>query len=320
MLRKKQKIVFEDCAQQWLTEKKKTVKESTWTTYSRMLEAQLLPLFCGVPIRSITKERIRECIQQKAVSGRTDGNGGLSAKSCKDLLVVLMAVLDFAEEKYGIRNEIKKTKPREFLQSGGKISIETLTEEETRKLTRVLLLRGDGEATGILLSLYTGLRLGEVCALRWENIDLERGVLRIKTTMARVLSEDGAGRTKLIFTMPKTKNSVRDVPIPGMLLPLLEQQSSKMGFLLTGTDSYVDMRTLQNHFKRILKGNGIRPVHYHCLRHTFATNCVNLEFDIKTISEILGHSSTTVTWERYVHSSLHRKQMLMQQLSDKMCV
>ena len=320
MLRKNKKIVFEDCAEQWLQEKRGKVKESTWTTYSRMLESQLLPSFSGIPVKYITKEKIREYMQEKAEKGKMDGSGGLSAKSCKDLLVLLLAILDYAEEVYGIKVEVKKIKPREYIQNQCQITIETLTEEECRDLTHILFLQGDGEAIGILLSLYTGLRLGEVCALRWENIDLERGVLQIRATMARVLSVDGAKRTKLIFTAPKTKSSVRDVPIPEMLLPLLEHQNGKTGFLLTGTERYMDMRTLQNHFKRTLKENGIRPVRYHCLRHTFATNCVNMEFDIKTVSEILGHSSTTVTWERYVHSSLHRKRILMQQLSEKMCV
>lgn len=324
MLRRKQKLLFEDCAEQWLHRKRETAKQSTVTTYSRILEAQILPVFGKMQVKEITKEKVKEFVKQKEEVGRVDGNGGLSAKSCKDMLTVLTAVLDFTEEKYGVINVMKKVKSREIVSAGEPIRIETLTEGESRKLTERLFEQGDGEAIGILLSLYTGIRLGEVCALQWGNIDLETGILKVRATMARVLvgneEKDIASRTRLIFTVPKTKNSIRDVPIPDFIMPLLWSQKSKNGFLLTGTEEYMDMRTFQNHFKRIVRECGLREIHFHCLRHTFATNCINLDFDIKTVSEILGHSNTAVTWERYVHSSMDRKQMLMRKLSEKVFV
>ena len=320
MLRRRQQILFEDCARGWLEEKREILKESTVTTYSRMLEAQLLPMFGEMQVKEITKELIKEGMRQKACAGRVDGKGGLSAKSCKDLLVLLMAILKYAEDKFGTANVMKKTLPKEMVSAPEPVFVETLTEEENRILSRELLKRADGEAVGILLSLYMGLRLGEICALRWENIDLEREIVRVRVTMARVMCEGEESKTKLVFTTPKTKNSVRDVPIPEVLLLLMKRQKSRSGFLLTGTEDWMDMRTMQNHFKKILKEAGLRAVHFHCLRHTFATNCVSMDFDIKTISEILGHASTTITWERYVHSSMHRKQLLMRQLTEKMCI
>ena len=171
--------------------------------------------------------------------------------------------------------------------------------------------------------MYTGMRLGEICALRWENIDLERQVIKVRQTIYRVLNENAdlegniSSKTILLLSTPKTDKSVRDIPIPSFLISYFESiYTAPEHYLLTGTIRPMDPRTYQNYFKRILGKCYIRKVPFHCLRHTFATNCVILGFDVKTLSEILGHANTRITLERYVHSSFYQKQLQMEKISE----
>jgi integrase len=171
---------------------------------------------------------------------------------------------------------------------------------------------------GVLLSLYTGIRIGELCALRWENIDLTEKTMRINSTMQRIPDfTGGAAKTQVTITSPKSKCSVRTIPLPDFLAALLASFAAQpKAFLLTGEKlRFVEPRTVQNRFKAYIKACGIESANFHCLRHTFATRCVELGFDVKTLSEILGHSSVNITLGRYVHSSLDLKRTNMAKLT-----
>ena len=170
-----------------------------------------------------------------------------------------------------------------------------------------------------MLSLYTGIRLGELCALRWNCVDLNLGIIKVKQTMQRRQNTDPAEerRTKIVFTDPKTQTSSRTIPLPASLLMLAYSfQSTPNSFVLTGSsEKYIEPRTMQNHFKRIIQESGISSVNYHALRHTFATRCVEVGFEIKTLSEILGHATVNITLNRYVHSSFELKRQNMNKLT-----
>lgn len=137
--------------------------------------------------------------------------------------------------------------------------------------------------------------------------------------MQRLQCEPGyASKTKVIITTPKSNCSIRKIPIPDSMIDLIATEfSNRNGYLLTGHDSkYVEPRTMQNHFKRVLKECQIRDLKFHVLRHTFATRCVELSFDIKSLSEILGHASVNITMNRYVHPTMDLKRENMNKLSD----
>lgn len=175
----------------------------------------------------------------------------------------------------------------------------------------------DQTALGILISMFTGIRIGELCALTWKDISLENNTIRIQRTMQRIQTPDDAAKTKVFILEPKSSSSVREIPIAKVLREYLEQQQKKEGYVLSGkVYKYVEPRTVQNRFKGIMKNCNIDNASFHTLRHTFATRCIEIGFDIKSVSEILGHANVNITLNRYVHPSMDSKQKNMDMLSD----
>ena len=156
--------------------------------------------------------------------------------------------------------------------------------------------------------MYSGLRIGELCALTWEDVDFENGVVRVEKTLQRVPMRSENNKTSVVITSPKSKTSVREIPIPAFVMDILKRsRHSDNCYILSGTNRPVEPRTMQNRFKAVLKECGIRSANFHLLRHTYATVCIESGFDAKTVSELLGHSNVNITLNRYVHSSMEMK-------------
>ena len=197
-------------------------------------------------------------------------------------------------------------------------SFNVLTSHEQQTLITSLQTPTSLSEVGIMLALFTGIRIGELCALTWDNIHLNERYLEIKYTMQRIQNKtkkDGT-KTKVVITKPKSNSSYRCIPLPEFLAFYLKSyQKSGNEFLLTGKiNKYIEPRTLENHFKLTFKKLNIRDVNFHTLRHTFATCCVESGFDIKSLSEILGHFSVNITLNRYVHPSSELKKNQMEKL------
>ena len=194
-----------------------------------------------------------------------------------------------------------------------------LSLEEQQKLTLVLLDDTDLIKFGVLLSLYTGIRIGELCALKWGNLSIAAGVLSVRETMQRIkdTSNHSISKTKIVISEPKSKCSVRDIPLPEFIISIAKGfQSNNSSYVLTGEKNrYVEPRTMQNRFKSLLRESQIPDANYHALRHTFATRCIEVGFELKTLSEILGHSNVNITLNRYVHSSLDLKKENMSKIA-----
>jgi integrase len=160
--------------------------------------------------------------------------------------------------------------------------------------------------------MFTGLRIGEICALKWSDVDLENGILHISKTAMRIQTPTEKSKTAVKITAPKTANSIRDIPLPNFLVKKLSAvMKSDDCYVLSGNSHLVEPRCLSYRFKSILKKANLPSIKFHALRHTFATNCLQKNFDIKTLSEILGHSSVDTTMRIYVHTSLERKRECM---------
>lgn len=307
------KMTFQQLSEEWLVYKKNMVKESTFACYVHVIQKHLLPELGSVYINTLTGDFLEQFLQSKLQSGRLDCQGGLSNKTVSDLRSVLKMILNYGHER-GLCN---LTDVRLMVPTGKKPKISILTKNEQQKLENCLMQEITPFHLGVMLSLYAGLRIGEVCALQWKDFNFEHGTILIRKTVIRIQNTDtnAAAKTKLVIDRPKTDSSERVIPLPGSILPFYRNHRQEENvYLLTGTVCYMEPRVCLKKYKELLKKAGIRDYSYHTLRHTFATRCVENDFDIKSLSEIMGHSTVTITMQLYVHPSLERKREQMNRL------
>ena len=292
------------------------VKESTFVKYHVIIENHLIPALGEVNVEDMTHELI-ESLTIRLL--REEGKTGkpLSPRTVSDILCVLRSILRFARRCGAVvpcdGSSVRIRRPA--------VDIRVLTRYEQDVLCTYLYNNVSSRNAGLLLSLFAGLRVGELCGLKWEDIALDEGLLYVRRTMQRIQNLEPVGpRTRVIVTPPKSATSTRIIPLPVDLARLIETLPGEhRGFFLTGSDDVVaEPRIMQYHFHRTLARCGIADANYHALRHTFATRCVELGFDVKSLSELLGHSTVTMTMDRYVHPSLEQKREHMQRLSGLM--
>lgn len=298
----------------WLESRRIQLKPQSYANYQYMIHRHLLPTLGAVPVRRLDSRLITAFLFEKSTNGRLDGSGGLSADYVKKLCFIITAAIRYAADKGRCAPLLGKiSQPRTK-----KRELAILSVAEQQALTAFLMENTDDKKLGILLSLYAGLRVGEVCGLRWDDIDFDSQTIHIRRTVQRVKTDDPHGaKTALILCDTKTASSNRIIPLPPNLLPLLKQvQKGRQEFILTGsTHPYTDPRTCQYNLKIHLTACHLRPINYHALRHTFATRCMESGMDIKSLSELLGHSGVNVTLSTYVHSSLEHKRQQLENMS-----
>lgn len=291
---------------EWLRLKRSKVKDSTYVKYHTVIENHIRPKLGDRLPASLTPLLVEQFGYELM------HRNGLSPKTVKDILAVLHAVLRYAEAQLpGLRRmEIVYPKPE-------KKEMRVLSREEQRRFTAYLLTDTDSCKFGTLLTLLTGLRIGEVCALRWRDISLKDGVVYVRRTMQRLKCFDTGVKTKIVISDPKSFSSARVIPLSPFALELCERFcGSEDAYILTGeADRFIEPRTLQYRMERYAAACDLSGVHFHTLRHSFATRCVEVGFEIKSLSEVLGHASPQITLERYVHSSLELKRENMRKLA-----
>lgn len=297
-------LTFSDVARQWLSVIRLKVKPSTYAGYTSTLDLHILPSFGDFKVQSISAIDISCFATEKLERGRADGKGGLSPKTVRDMLAVVKSIMDFAWSEKITTNQISMPYPKHQQQV-----IRVLSRQEQSALEAILTTDTNIQKLGILLCLYTGIRIGEACALRWQDLSPDFDILTVRQTLQRVknVSDDG-GKTKILIDTPKSLRSVRAIPIPQFLSPFLRSFANTHGYFL-GTDdaNFTEPRTMQYHFAKIIKAANIADANYHALRHTFATRCIEAGVDVKSLSEMLGHANVNITLNRYVHSSFEQK-------------
>lgn len=309
----KEADLFRKTAAEWLSAVQPQVKESTCNKYRNLLESYLFPELGEIPLERITQDMVESLCRRLLDTGGVKGSG-LSPKTVADSLSVMRNVFKYAKKKG--RAVSLDTLDIRIRKSGKKMRVLSCSEQE--RLCRYLCSDLNAYNIGILLCLFTGLRVGEVCALRWENISMDDRTISVSQTAQRIQNRaDSGGRTRVVVTRPKSACSLRTIPIPDSLVSLLSAyQASPNGYFLTNsTQKMVEPRVMQSYFKLALRKSHIDDANYHSLRHTFATRCVELGFDVKSLSEILGHASINITMNRYVHPSMELKKENMQRLS-----
>lgn len=312
--RKVQTDTFGNVSAEWLDIQKPQLKASSIAKYTNILKLYLIPRYGARQMQAISRSDIMLLSRELLTVGGAK-SGGLAPKTVNSILSVTKSIFEYAARERGFTvadiKDISVKQPQKPMR--------ILSRSEQQKLSRHLCDNPTPCHLGILLCLYTGLRIGEICALKWEDVCFHERYLYVHRSMQRVqISDGGERKTEVLILPPKSGCSIRKIPIPDEMLPLLVTSRKQAdAFLLTGmVHSYVEPRCMENHFKAVAKACDIGDVKFHALRHTFATRCVELGFDIKSLSEILGHASVNITLNRYVHPSMELKQRNMNMLSD----
>lgn len=277
--------------EEWLNAVVNRVKESTLANYKAKFEKHILPIFGDIPCADLTAGMVNEFINKKLADG-------LSASYVRDIFTVFKAMIKYAQEEYHFKLSLKNV----VLPKIEKKQIEKISNIEQKQLVSYLKANMSLTAFGILLSLCMGLRIGELCGLKWSDVDFQNKILHIKRTVQRISATNGNRKTKIIISNPKSATSFRDIAIPDFLMEYFKMFRNEADFfILSGSDKIIEPRTMQYRYKKMLKYAEIENHNFHKLRHTFATNCAESGFDIKTLSVVLGHSSVNLTLNRYVH-------------------
>ncbi len=293
-------IDFNRIALEWLDEIKSLRKRSTYEKYQNIYATYLVSILGDEQINAVTSELIYQRLPI-----------GLSDSIYKSIFCILKQILDYGAMHY----KLPPIKLQKCYGSNRKAPVTILDHTEQTRLLHVLSQNTDTAKLGILLCLFTGLRLGEICALKWSDIDMELRILHVNSTVQRLPTEEANKKTGLMEDTPKSVYSKREIPLSDVLYQLLAAFDTNQKYVVGGCKP-MEPRTYQNKFKQYLKQAGIENKRFHVLRHTFATNCINSGADIKSISEILGHADVKITLNRYVHPTLDDKRKNMNALAS----
>ena len=288
---------------------KPTAKEKTYTRYSEVVTQHLIPRIGELGMSEVTPLMLQQMVTELSAHGNLRTGGGLSANTVNAIVTVIQAALQVAY-RLGYLPEYTADKVKR--PKAAEKQIECFTVEEQKKIEAAALADRRPKMFGIVLCLYTGLRIGELLALAWSDIDFAKGEISVNKSCHDSKKD---GRYCRLTEAPKTPTSRRIVPIPKQLLPLLREQKKKSSSVFViGEDKVQTVRSYQYSFSLLLRRVGIPHRGFHALRHTFATRALECGMDVKTLSEILGHKNPTVTLNRYVHSLMPHKHEMMNRL------
>ena len=288
-----------------------SLKDKTYTQYSDVVRLHLIPKLGEYELKDLTPLIVQHFITDKLESGNLKNGRGLSANTVNGMIAVIQGSLEMAYVLGFIQQyEMDKLKRPKFQEK----PVECFSMEEQKKIEQAVMSDKRDKMKGIILCLYTGLRLGELLALEWSDIDFCKSELTVKQTCHD--GKNSSGRFSRITNSPKTMTSRRVIPVPTQILPILRElkKRSSSKYVIANGENYISVRSYQRSFELLLKKINIPHHGFHAIRHTFATRAVENGMDVKSLSEILGHKSPAVTLNRYVHSLMSHKKAMMNRL------
>lgn len=285
--------------EEWKEEKKKYVKKSTYAAYQLLIQNHIKPYFGD--LYEVNEEKVQQFVFDKL-------DAGLSEKTIRDIIIVLKMIL-----KFGIKNGYL-----EYIQIDAKFpskqekkELDVLSKADQKKFMEHLRNNFTFKNLGIFICLSTGMRIGEICGLRWCDVDTVEGVIKVRHTLQRIYIIEGETRhTELLLDTPKTANSVRDIPMSSELLKMLKSLNKVVNenyYVISNDIKPIEPRTYRNYYKKLCKQLDIPELKFHGLRHSFATRCIESKADYKTVSVLLGHSNISTTLNLYVHPNKEQK-------------
>lgn len=290
----------------WKSDKQRYVKQSTYAAYALVLENHILPAFGDC--EALSEKLVQEFVLQKL-------DGGLGIKTVKDMLIVLRMVM-----KFGVKNGWMNYQEWDikYPTVESNKDIEVLTVTDHKKILDFIKQNFTFRNLGIYISLTTGLRIGEICGLKWSDINTDKGTITVNHTIERIYIIDGECKhTELVVNTPKTKNSCREIPMNKELLAMVKPLKKVINegfYVLTNEEKPTEPRTYRNYYHRLMKRLDIPRMKYHGLRHSFATRCIESNCDYKTVSVLLGHANITTTLNLYVHPNMEQKKRCITQM------
>lgn len=305
-------MLLKEVLEMWLNDKKEYVKESTYAYYRFEVQNYIIPTMGNMRMTDVTEE----CIQNMVLHWQNEGmeNGHPLKKSTVQNLVMLMKqILKYAAKKKIIDNYVVEI---HFApQSNGK-KLQVFSQSEQNRLIHAILDELSYKTFGILLCINSGLRIGELCALKWSDIDRTNKLIHVTKTLQRIYMQDALPKTQVIITTPKTATSVRDVPLSDKVCEVIAllKDIQEEGYVLSNAEQYIEPRTFRKFYTEFLINHEIDVLHFHCLRHTFATRCIENGADYKSVSEILGHTTINTTLNMYVHPPMEEKRKCVDML------
>ena len=288
-----------EIAEAWKEYKRPYVKQSTMAAYVLILENHVLPEFGDND--SLHEHEVQAFVLKKI-------ERGLSVKSVKDILIVLKMVM-----KFGVKNERMNHYEWDIKYPANNMpkELEVLSVANHRKILDYVQHNFTFMSLGIYISLSTGLRIGEICALKWSDINVADGTITVQRTIERIYVVEGEKKhTQLVINTPKTVNSCREIPMSKELLAMVKPMKKVVNgdfYVLTNEDKPTEPRTYRNYYNRLMEKLDIPKLKYHGLRHSFATRCIEAGCDYKTVSVLLGHSNISTTLNLYVHPNMEQK-------------
>lgn len=291
----------------WREDKKQYVKRSTFAAYTLLIENHILPSFGEMAL--VEEQDVQTFVFRKL-------NEGLSHKTIKDILIVLKMIL-----RFGVKNQMTEYRQIDikFPTERDKHSIDILSRSHQKQIMEYIRLHFTFKNLGIYICLSAGMRIGEICALTWDDLDVENGIIHVRKTIQRIyVIEEHRKYTEVILDTPKTKNSIREIPMTKNLLKMIRPIKKIVNgnfYVLTNEPKPTEPRTYRNYYKQFMQSLGLPLMKFHGLRHSFATRCIESKCDYKTVSVLLGHSNISTTLNLYVHPNLEQKKRCMEQMS-----
>lgn len=297
-------VYFYTIVEEWLLYKQNSIKESTYLKYKYIIKKYFYPELKNKNLKELLNFNYNNFLNELIF---------LNTTTIKTLITILKSLLKFAERKFDVDFKI------DLIQypKATKKDLEVFSDKEKQKLISYCYNDNSLKSIGILICLYTGIRLGELCALKWKDINLKTDIISINETLQRAYD---SGTTKIIIGPPKSESSIRKIPINKKLhnilysLYKLNNYNPNSYFLTGSTDKFIEPRNYQYTFHKIQNNINIPNYNFHILRHTFATDCIKINMDVKSLSKILGHANVNITLNKYVHPSFESTKKYLEKI------
>lgn len=306
--------LLSDLLVQWLSASQIRLKGATVAKYTNIIASHIIPTIGGIKLSALHAGTINAFLDRQLRQGGIKNGRALAPSYVRTMAVILEAAINYGVME-GLCSPLKTPINKPSIPRKEPVILSRVAESS---LTELLMHDSSKVAAGALAALQAGLRIGEVCALRWCDVDFEESILHIRHTISRVPSPNSEHKTMLILDTPKTPSSLRDVPMPSslrnVLLSTYKNRTSE--YVVSNGQTFVGTRTFDDQYRKWLEKHSIQIFSFHTLRHTYATRCAEHGMDAKTLSRLLGHASSTTSLNIYVHPSLD---IAMQHLEQIYC-